>query len=179
MLREIIIFVAWLLTPTLLIAESNILNESDVRANTLNYIVTITGEAEPKIEDFYKFYGRHSENEIVEEMYVCEKIWGLENKDCLEFHHDRFSSKNSRSFYLNRLRINLPSNPKIQITDIKFEKYDENFCAYIIIAKLNELEVEFMHQACELALELGGIVAISKINGVNVDEIIKQRYAMP
>jgi hypothetical protein len=167
------------LAPTLLIAGSNIPDESDVRANTLKYISTITGETEPIIEDFYKFYGPHSEREIAEEMYVCEKIWRLENKYCLKFHHDRFSSKNSRSFYLNRLRNNLPSNPKIQITDVKLEKYDENFCAYKIITNLNELEVEFMHQACELALELGGIVAISKINGVRVDEIIKPRYSMP
>jgi hypothetical protein len=153
---------------------------------------TMLGSKVPSMSFFNKYHSLHDESEYGEELNHCYRQWGepfackdnelMLNHNCFKYMKKRGESKeqDTPSLYLSKLQNLLRAyKGKFKVDAIKLTKLNDNLIEYIVIGNIGTAKIELRHAASELSWELGGLVNVSRINGLDIDSLMpREPYAI-
>jgi len=165
-----------------------IFTEFEARTNAIMFVSLILGDHALTLSDYNKYYSHHSEYETEEDLAYCHKSWGkplscdtngklVMEKNCKTYISSKHSSSQSPSLFLSRLRkLLVGSEPKFSIVSIEANRLGEVMSSYNIYGKIGDKNIELFHARTELALELNGLVNVLRIDGIELRDIVSQKY---
>jgi len=140
------------------------------------FIQLLSKETSPTLNDFSRFYGEGSEDELEIELYVCEKKgWTptSKNPNCLKYIHNRNENQEKTpSMYFAWLKQKLPRKPKLMVHKVERVERGDNLPYELIHATLDNVKVIFYRPLKHT--EHFGRLSIREINGVSISKLLHQ-----
>ena len=181
-------FVTWLLlvaTPALALEGAEPFTADQVRADAIRYVKQLFASAPPTLEFYSEFHGM-AEDEADAELAECERRWGcpyaqvvdgkrgLDSK-CLEFLKHRIANRRRvPSLYLQALRgVIKPDGQAITIDGVRVLDPVARNSPFLVVGRIGSTRVDLYHAANPTVADIGGLISISKINGKEVRELLK------